>query len=578
MAEPTVRTSADPDAYVADVLAGRVIVGELVRLAVERHARELERSADPAFPFVFDRAAVDRRLALCPLLQHVKGELAGQPFVPEPWQCFVIGSTHGWRRRADGRRRFTTVYMQVAKKNGKTFVGAGEGLHGLGFDGEDGAEVYSIATKEEQAKLSWQPAKTIVERSAELREVFGTSTKTIYDEETASFWRPLGSDSKKQDGMNPSTLLVDELHAHPNGDLYNNMQMSMAARRQPLTFIMTTAGAGRTSFCYSIRVQCEKVLRGVVQDDTTFAFIAEPDPGDDWRTETAWRKANPNLGVSVKLDFLREQCEAAQRNPRKENDFRRYHCDQWVEQAVRWIPMHRWDACSTVPAWDFEAQVAWHGDALERLAGRRGRGGLDLARTIDLCAAVMLFPPGAPGEKWTVVPHFWLPEARLENGEADGVPYAVWQRAGLLTVHDGNAIDDTYIEEFVAGWDARYAIEEWAYDPACGGTSLAIRLANRGLSMIEFAQTWKNISPAAKQLEALVERGLLEHGAHPILRWNAANVCARTDANDNIRPAKDKSTGRIDGIAALLNALGRAIHAEEAEISVYESRGLRVIG
>lgn len=578
--EPPVLTWQDDVVpWIDDVLAGRAVVGELVRCAVQRHVRDLE--SGPARGLYFDEEAANTRLEFCACQPHVEGSLAAQPFVPEPAQAFIFGSVHGWKR-SDGHRRFTLAYIEVGKKFGKTFMIAGEGLWGTGFDGEQGGKAFSIATKEDQAKLSWDPARRMIELSPELREVFRVNRNRIIDDRSGSYWTALGRDSDSEDGKNPSLLLVDELHRHPDGELYNTVRLSMATREQPLTWIITTAGAGRESFCWSVHVDCERVVRGVDHDDSIFVFIATKDQGDDWRTEVAWRKANPNVGVSVKLEFLQSECEKAKRNPRLENDFRRFFCNEWTEQAVRWLQMAEWDACSDVQAGNWAAAKKWRELAMQALAGERCITGLDLGRTGDLTAVSHVFAPRKgrvflPG-KWIVLPHFWLPDAKLdEKGEADGMPYRVWADMGFVTLIEGNAVTSDELEPLVREFCKPFRVVELPYDPAAGARDVAMKLQGFNLPVLEYSQGWQNINPAAVKFEELVLKHTLEHGANPVLRWNAANVAVKTDSNGNIRPSKAKSTGRIDGISATLNAVGRWIVTDVGKKSATTRHGVLFI-
>lgn len=573
-----VRTwTADVEPWIVGVLDGSVLANDLVRAAVRRHVNDLATGPDRGL--WFDVEAADARLAFCALQNHVEGRLAHHGFVPEPAQAFILGSVHGWKR-SDGRRRFTTAYIEVGKKFGKTFMISGEGLWLTGFDGEEGAKVFSIATKEEQAKLSWEPARRMIELSEDLQGYYRLNAKRIIDDASGSYWAPLGRDTDSEDGKNPSGLLVDELHRHPDGELYNTVQMSMSTRVQPLVWIITTAGAGRESFCWSVHRDSENIIRGIARDDSTFAFIATRDEDDDWRSETAWRKANPNIGVTVSLEFVQELCEKAKRNPRLENDFRRFYCNEWTETAVRWIKMEEWDACSTVQAGNWEAAEVWRRAALEALRREPCYTGLDLGRTNDLCASVHLFRPRAGRaflpSKWIVIPHFWLPSAKIDpdTGEADGVPFRTWERLGFLTIVEGNAITSEDLEEDLVKWCDPFRVVELPYDPAAGGRDTAVRLANHKLNVIEFGQGWMNISPAAKKLESLVLLHEIEHGANPVLRWNAGNAAVKTDSNENLRPTKAHSSGRMDGISALINAIGRAMLSPEKKVSVYERRGV----
>lgn len=560
-----VRTWADAEAWITRVIAGEEVVGELVRRAAERHVDDLAHAHERGI--YFDAEAANARLEFCSMVRHVTssaGALAREPFVPQPWQCFVLGSVHGWKRE-NGVRRFTLAYCEVGKKNGKTFMLASEGLWATGFDGEESAEVYSIATKEDQARLSWSPAERMLRFSPDLQRYFESTKKSIFDPETGSAWKPLGSDSDTQDGLNPSCLLVDELHRHPDGELYTTLRLSMAARLQPLTWVITTAGTGRESFCWSVRKQCQDILEKHHADDTVFAFIATLDAGDDWRDESKWRKANPNLDVSVQLDFLREERDKAIRNPRLENSFRRFHANEWVEQITRWLPMHRWDACGSVEAGDLNAAKAWREMAMRALAGEKCYTGLDLGRTSDLTAAVHVFPPRTLRsflpKKWIVIPQFWLPEAKLDasSGEGDHVAYKVWADHDFVRLVEGDCTTSDDLFDDVVAFCEPFSPIEIPYDPGAGARDVAVRLATAGLPMFEYSQGWVNISPAAKKLEELVLNGELEHGGNPVLRWNAANVAVKIDANENLRPSKQKSTGRIDGISATINAIGRVI-------------------
>lgn len=556
-----IRCWSDAERWCDDVLAGRVVAGELVRLAVQRHRDDLEHAAERGL--WFDVEAADARLEFCSASAHVEDSLttsARETFVPLPWQCFVLGSVHGWRRE-DGSRRFTLGYVEVGKKNGKTFLLGNEGLWLTGYDGTEGARVYSIATKEDQARLSWSPAERMLRVSPELRTVFGSNRKRIFDEESGSYWEYLGRDSDTSDGINPSALFVDELHRHRDGALYTMCRNSMVSRRNPITWIITTAGSGRESFCWSIRAQCENVVRGITPDDTAFVFIACLDPADDWKDEALWPKANPSLGVTKSLEFLRAERDKAVKNPRLENDFRRFHGGEWTEQVTRWLSIERWDACSEVRAGDLDQALAWRNEMLSQLSGERCYVGLDVGRTTDLCAAVALFPPAHGRDKYVAIPQFWLPESKLDpdSGEGDRVPYKVWAGLGLVEVIEGDAMTADEMFPGVRAFASQFKVAEFAYDPACAALDLAMKLQTAGFPMLSFSQGWATISPAAKQLEQMIAKGSLDHGGNPVLRWNASNVAVRVSDQENLRPTKGKSYGRIDGITALIMALGRAV-------------------
>lgn len=562
-----VRTWADAEAFIEAVLAGEIVVGELQRLAVERHVRDLETGAKRGLHF--DVQAADDRLEFNAMCKHAKSSFATRArstFVPEPWQCFVLGSVYGWKR-ADGTRRFTLAYVEVAKKNGKTFMMATEGLYATGFDGEEGAETYSIATKEDQARLSWQPAERMIALSSELQRYFEASKKQIYDGESGSLWKPLGADSKTADGPNPSRLIADELHAHPSGALFNNMHLSMGARRQPLTWATTTAGESRTSFCWSVRKTCEHILKQTKHDDTVFAFIACLDEGDDWRDERVWPKANPNWGVSVNPETMRAERDKAVQNPRLENDFRRYKCNEWISQVTRWFALAKWDACSAVPAGDLEAAAEWRDQMRIELAGKRCFGGLDVGRTTDLTAAAALFPPWETGrDQWVLLVQGYLPEDKIdgESSEGDHVPYRVWADQGFVTVFAGAATTSPELYPAVKEFFAPFEVIKCAYDVGAGARDVAVMLMHDGMEMLEWSQAGVKMSPGTKKLESMVMASSpeIDHGGNPLLRWAIETVSIKSDTNENIRPSKSFSTGRIDPLVAAIDAIGVAIASD----------------
>src|SRR5437867_9476418 len=351
--------------------------------------------------FWFDEEAAERACSFFEdMLVHVKGEWAGQPFVLEPWQRDIARSLFGWKRR-DGTRRYRIAYIEVPKKNGKSTLVAGIGLYLLTADGEQGGEVYSAAADREQAAIVFSTAKSVVQASPELAARCETYHRSIVVPRTGSSYKVLSADVPTKHGLNPSGILFDELHAQPNRELWETLVTGGAARRQPLVVAITTAGYDRQSICYELHDHAVKVRDGIIHDDAFLPVIYAADEAGDWTDPKVWKKANPSLGVSVKVDFIREECERAKENPRKQNSFRRLHLNQWTEQSTRWIDMGVWAECAG--AVDAEA-----------LQGRICYAGLDLSSTTDLSAFVLLFPP----------------KEKDEGDESDREPYKVGRRGG----------------------------------------------------------------------------------------------------------------------------------------------------
>jgi phage terminase large subunit-like protein len=321
--------------YARRVLTGKILAGNLVRLACQRHLDDLQ--SGPARGLRFNKPAALHAIDFFPLLQHSQGEWAGAPFTLQPWQMFLIGTLFGWKR-ADGARRFRTAYNEVARKNGKSTLSAGVGLYLFDGDDEPGAQVFTAATKRDQARIVHSEAVRMVKASPALRSHIRVFKDNLSIEATASKYEPLGADSDTMDGLNVHGAIIDELHAHKNSGIVDILETARGARRQPLIFEITTAGYDRHSICWQHRDYSEKVLRGILNDDAWFAYIACLDAGDRWDDERVWPKANPNYGISCKPEIMRDMARRAAELPRAQNAFRQKHLDEWTEQAERWIP------------------------------------------------------------------------------------------------------------------------------------------------------------------------------------------------------------------------------------------------
>ena len=548
------------DAYVRDVLSGEQVACRWVRLACERHVRDLENAEDRGL--WFDEEKARQAIAFFRLLKHSKGEWAGRPLELEPAQQFVVASLIGWRRE-DGTRRFRTSYLEEARKNGKTTLAAGLGLYLMLADDEPGAEVYSVATKRDQARLSHGEATRMAKGSPAIRRLVNVYRDNIHIVDTASKFEPLGADADTMDGLNVHAALIDEVHAHKTRTVWDVIETATGARRQPLMFAITTSGYDRQSLCWQLHEYTQQVLDGVIEDDSWFGLIYTLDEDDEWDDESAWIKANPNLGVSKKWDDMRRKAQRAKEMPAALNAFQRLELDIWTQAETKWIPIEHWQACG--------GSVDGEG-----LRGRICYGGLDLSTNTDLSAFVLVFPPEAPADPYQVLCRFWLPdEAMIERSRRDRVPYDVWVRQGLITVTPGNVIDYAWILDQIDQDAQAYDIREVAFD-RWGATKIATELMERGGDdwMVQFGQGFVSMSPAMRELERLILEHKLAHGNNAVLTWMANNLVVRVDPAGNIKPDKEKSIERIDGMVALVMALDRALRHEPPKRSVYETRGL----
>lgn len=543
---------------------GDAPVGKLRRLAWERHCRDLETGGQRGL--WFDEEAADRVVTFFEsFLRHEKGEWAGQPLLLEPWQREeVLRPLFGWKR-ADGTRRYRFGYVEIPRKNGKSTVGGGVGDYLLIADGERGAEVYSAATKRDQAKIVFNAAAGMIRQSPELSRFATVLRNNISVEETASKFEPVSSESSTLDGLNASGVIIDELHAHRDRGVYDVLVTSMGAREQPLVFIITTAGVyNPESIGWELHDYAVKVLEGSIDDDAWFAFIAAADDEDDWRDPVTWRKANPNYGVSVKPSYMEEAAKAAEARPAATNTFLRLHLNRWTQQAQRWLSVEKWNAC------DGPVDVA-------SLAGRPCFAGLDLAQKLDIAGTVLAFPE-PDGGGYTLLPRFYVPEEVVLEREQKGSrpSYAAWVRDGHLLTTPGNVIDYDFIRRDINEQGKLYDIREIAFDP-WAAMQVSLQLAGDGFTMVQMRQGFLSLSEPSKEFERLIVSGKIRHGGHPVLRWMVSNVQTTEDAAGNIKPDKGKSTEKIDGVVASIMAIGRAMLQPTPKGSVYKRRGLSVL-
>lgn len=547
-------------AYAEAVTLGDVPACTLTEFACQRFLDDLAR---PDWRWVFDPERAERVCGFKELMPHIKGRWpkGDGRLTLEDWQVFVDANVFGWVDRETRRRRFTTAYIEVPRKNGKSTWTAGTGLYMVTDDDEPGAEVYSAATTRDQARIIFGMCRTMAKRSPGMCREYGlhVGAHRLSVEATASWLEALSSDAHSLDGLNPHLAMIDELHAHKNRAVWDVLESALGARAQPLLWAITTAGHDRTGICYEVRGYVEKILNGTVVDDRVFGIIYTIDKDDDWTDETVWAKANPNLGVSVNVEDMRRMARKAQEQPSALNNFLTKRLNVWVSASTAWMDVRRWHARANPELY------------LEDFAGRRAFIGVDLASKVDLAAAAIWLPPVDDDEPWRLFTRFWLPEARLEDwpvAAAQG-----WERDGWLTTTPGDTTDFDYIDREVRDLCAQLDVGAIGYDP-WQAAALANKWVEDRLPAVEVPARVAHFSEPMKELERMVFAGDIEHDGDPVMAWCVSNVVARHDANDNIYPRKERAAEKIDGVVAAIIGLNRALVDPGPRCSVYETRGI----
>lgn len=489
---------------------------------------------------------------------HIKGKIARQPLELNPWERSLVRNLFGWKRE-DGSRRFREAFVGIPRKNSKTTLAAGLSLLLLLMDREDGAEIYFAASDKDQASLCFDIAAKMVKASPFMSSkcIVKDSVKRIVFGN--SFMRAIPADAAGSHGFNAHGIIIDELHTQPNRDLYDVLKTSTASRRQPLVVSITTAGTDRESICYELWEHARKVRDGEVKDRSFLPCIYELEKGDNWKHKKTWKKCNPNLGRSVSIEYLEEAFERAKKTPSFENTFRNLHLNQWTDSASRWITTESWVACQ---------------GELPDLTGCECVAGLDLAATDDITALVYVFHRD---EKFYVVPHFYCPEDTIrERPKKYHTQYEEWVRRGLLTVTPGSSTRYDYVRKQVLDDSQRYRIRQIAFDQWQALDTFQ-QLEARGFDCVKISQTTQGLHPGTKAVEEAVHDRQLVHDGNPILRWMLGCTVVETDHSGNRRPHRKKSSGehfqkgKIDGIVALIMAMGRAGITTPG--NVYNERG-----
>ena len=524
--------------YALNIISGKIDACELVKSACQRYIDDLDR-------FGFNEGFASHAINFIEELEHTTGECAGKKFILEPWQAFIIWNLFGFVN-PDGSRRFSRAYIEVPRKNGKSTFSSAVMLYGLIADDEAGAQIYSAATKLDQAMMVFGESVRMAQNTDWLKDAVvvnnSVNNRRIIHEQ--NLYKPLEWNPNKQDGLNTHMAVIDEYHAHPNDELYNVLFNSMGARRQPLLFTITTAGFNKESACFRHRGYCVNVLNGAIKDDALFSMIYTLDAGDDWMDEKVWAKANPNWGVSVYPRKLQQALTEAKEYAGKEVEFKTKLLNVWTDTEMTWISDETWRECS--------------GD--DDLSGEYCYGGLDLASTADFCALTLYFPAMHAIRTW-----YFLPEdAARKRNDAAGNSIREWSADGHSTTTEGNVTDYSFIKAKIVQLATEYDIRDIAFD-RFNASQLVIELQNEGITMFPFGQGFVSMSTPTKELERMVKNKQLRHANNPVTRWMMSNVLLRTDPAGNVKIDKAKSGDKVDGPVSIVMALGTAMQSAAKE-------------
>lgn len=548
--------------YARDVVAGRVVAGRLVRLACERHLADLETGRERGLVWRAERAE-----SILLFAEEVIFLDEGMPLRLADFQVFILGSLFGWYK-ADGFRRFRYAYIEIGKGNGKTPLAAVIGLYGLVMDKESSPEVYSAAVSADQAAICFRDAVAMVENSPELKGRVEVQVGSLSVPKRYGVFRALSSEHRNLDGKRVHIGIIDELHAHPDDKVSAKIRAGTKRRQNALILEITNSGAGQASVCWRHHDASVKILAGLAPNDSWFAYVCgldpcpkclqagkdRPDPTcpdcDDWRNPATWPKANPGLGTILPVSYLEEQVGVAKSIHSEQNLVMRLNFCLWTEQAVRWINMHKWDECGRLP-------IDW-----DALRGRPCKIGLDASTVGDFSAVVLMWR--LSDGRYAVKPRLFLPKDNLAaRVESTGLRFDLWAEQGHISLTPGNQIDYGYIEQTIERAGQDYLVEEVAFDP-WNITDLVGRLQGKGFRVVPVRQGYATLSPPSKEFEKDVLACRLLHGGHPVLRWMASNATTTSDPAGNIKPDKEKSGDKIDGIVAAIMARDRWLRAEPA--------------
>jgi len=545
--------SSVPYQYAVDVRDGKIVTGNYIKKAVQRFFDWIDQADEKGY-FLDHAAGMHIILFFEMFLEHTKGTSESQPFSLSSYQQFTLYCVFAWKKMAaDGkpRRVIKTVYEKVARKNGKTAQMAGVGLYCLAFDNEQGPEIYVGATKEAQARILWEQSYQFVHKSVKLRKCgFKNTQREIRFSRALGVFRFLGGDSNTLDGLNPSLSIIDEYHSHKNDGVREVLESAMGARREPLIYIITTAGFNKSGVCKQYEDVCKEILDGIKEDESTWVMIHEPDKDDDWEDPQTWKKANPNLGVSVNIEYLKSEFTKAKNQPSKIPNFKTKHCNMWVDAMDEWIPSQIWNANAVdeIP--------------IEKFTKYGCYAGTDLSTRKDITALVLVSNPDDDGIRY-IKPFLFCPADTIDTrSKEDRVPYRYWADAGYLEATPGNTVDFSRVRDCAIKTYHKYNIQRIELDE-WNAHHIVQELMKEGLNVGYFQQGIRTISYPTKEFEKLILEGKLKHDGNPVMTWMLSGCEIYRDANDNIKVHKGNShkgsKKRVDGIISAIMALGGSL-------------------
>jgi phage terminase large subunit-like protein len=558
--------------YAQGVVAGEIVACKWTRLACQRQLDDLARERSDDWPWVFDDDLASRPCEFIELLPHIKGKWARERRLIElePWQCFIMTAVFGWVHHETGLRRYREGYVEVPRKNAKSTLSSGLALFMLSADGEHGAEVYSAATTKDQARIVFDDARAMAERTPDLRTYLGVAIMqhSITVAHRASKFLPLSAEGSTLDGLNVHFAVIDELHAHKTRAVYDVIDTARGAREQSLLWNITTAGTDRSGICYERRTHVTKILDGVIDDPTMFGIVYTLDDNDDPHDPATWAKANPNWGKSVLMDDMASASRKAEAMPSALNNFLTKRLNVWVSGESAWMDMRAWERCADVRLRD-----------LPNYAGARAYIGLDLAQKKDFAALSLVFehdvleagPDGVyePVRKWHVCTKLYLNELAIQ--ESGNAHLTGWARQDYVQVTDGDLTDFDVVAEDLRSLCSTFDVQEIAFDPALS-MYFAGKLIEEGLPLVEITQRAMFFTPALIQVENLVLEKKLVHDGNPVMSWMVSNLVVKVSKfNELMSPTKERPENKIDGPIAMLMALGRALGPDGQETSFWET-------
>ena len=547
--------------YAKSVVRGKTLVCKWTRLACKRFLDDLTNEKKAVFPYRFNADRAERFCVFAELMPHVKGKWSGTTLILENWQCFLLVNLFGWEDKKTGLRRFQRAFVFLPRKNGKTTIAAIIGLGMLTIEAEPGAEVYCGATSEDQANEVFRPAKAMANKAKGFKEQFGVEVmaSSIHREDELSFFRRLIG--KPGEGQSPYCAIHDEYHEHPTSEQVDSMNTGMGSRQEPLQLIITTAGVDISSPCKEFDDYARQVIQGIRKDDQLFVLIYAMNEGDDWKDLKTWKKANPNYGVSVSKQYLKNKLNEAKQRVSQQNIIRCKHLNEWMNVSTRWIDADLWRKGE-----DKKLNI-------DNYKGEPCFIGLDLASKIDICSLIRLFQWEG---LWIAFANHYLPSETIWLPQNQH--YQQWLTEGWIIETEGARTDFRQIETDIKKINGINPIVELAFDPREAGYLIADIQEWASFECVEIVQGPAHMSEPMKELEAVIHDNKIRHNGDPVLAWMISNVIKKQGkmggAVKYYYPTKEKDDQKIDGVIALIMALNRAISHED-ETSVYETRGLR---